>query len=364
MPNNEKDYGFGRTTVEGNDGWYPTKQKPTTSNLYPYNHIDDLINEKLEQHLKRTDNPHQVTLQQLGVDHLFTHNIRVEYDEVKPELHLILLDLNGNDLKDVGPIDIDLSKYSDEQLEELKKYLEDKIYNLSQEVNQRIDQEIQDRSDEDALLQNQIDTLDTDLRSEVETRSAKDIELETSIGNLDDKLNTEINDRTNADTTLDNKIDNLTIEDITDDRISVNNNIEFKNSESNKVAEVTNDNIVVNNYFKVAPELYLIDDETVNITLHNEQEYVLTSNVLNVNFTFDNTVKHGYCVSISFDTANRVPHINFNNNPEVTGYNLKVIFQNAIIPISELVYSSNCEYNFIIICNGLNLELYVQEIEL
>ena len=120
---------------------------------------------------------------------------------------------------------------------------------------------------------------------------------------------------------------------------------------------------MVNNYFKVAPELYLIDDEIVNITLQNEQEYVLTSEVLSANFTFDNTVKHGYCVSISFDTAIRTPDITFNNESESI-YPMRIIYQNAVIPINDLVYNSNCEYNFIIICNGLNLELYVQEIEL
>ena len=140
MPNNEKDYGFGRTTVEGNDGWYPTKQKPTTSNLYPYNHIDDLINEKLEQHLRRTDNPHLVTLQQLGVDHLFTHSIRVEYEKDKPLMHLILLDLNGNPVEDVGPIDIDLAEYTEEQLEaireELKEYVDSKVIDINNKLEE------------------------------------------------------------------------------------------------------------------------------------------------------------------------------------------------------------------------------------
>ena len=139
MPNNMNKYGFGNNQDTDNRDWYPTKQEPIKAKLYPYNHIDDLINEKLEQHIQRTDNPHQVTLQQLGADHLFTHNMMVEYDKEKPVIHLILLDLNGKPLSDVGPIDIDVSEYSEEQLEELKRYLEERINIVEEEVKEIID---------------------------------------------------------------------------------------------------------------------------------------------------------------------------------------------------------------------------------
>jgi len=107
MPKNKKDYGFGNSELENNG-------------FYPYNHVDDLINEKVEQHLKRTDNPHDVTIQQTKADKWFIHNIRVEYDENKPQIHLILLDMYGNELEDVGPIDLDISSYSDEQIAQIK----------------------------------------------------------------------------------------------------------------------------------------------------------------------------------------------------------------------------------------------------
>lgn len=158
MPNNKKDYGFGNNDFE-NDSFHP------------YNHIDDLINEKVEQHIRRVDNPHQVTLQQLGVDHLFTHNIRVEYDKENALVYLTLLDLYGNDIADLDPISINISEYSDKQIAEIEEYLNSRLATMDDKINNMEGNITQFRQELTAFEQwtkNYIDSLILDsLNSEV-----------------------------------------------------------------------------------------------------------------------------------------------------------------------------------------------------
>lgn len=102
-------YAFGRCTTESSEEWLDNNKKPINAKLYPYNHIDDLINEKLEQHIQRTDNPHIVTLQQLNADKLFVHSIRIEESPDLKSLTMTLLDLNGNPIEHIPPITIDVT---------------------------------------------------------------------------------------------------------------------------------------------------------------------------------------------------------------------------------------------------------------
>ena len=245
--NKDFDYGFGRNPLTEDDkDWMSTKSKPVPAKMYPYDHIDDLIYEKVKQHIDRTDNPHNVTLQQLNVDKLFTHNIQVIQNEDKTILTLVLLDLNGNPLENVGPIDIDLSRYTEEQLEELKEFIEKKI----DEVNQRIDD--------------------------------------------------------------------------------------------------------------LAPDLKVNEEDAVdNLILEDNAETVYKLNLTRLNLIIPETVKHGYCSSVTFTIQSTLPQISFINR---STFDLVLIQSNE--RVTELELNANCQYNCICICNGLQVEFYVQEIAL
>lgn len=256
------DYGFGRNPLTEDDkDWMSTKSKPVPAKMYPYDHMDDLIYEKVKQHIDRTDNPHNVTLQQLNADKLFTHNIQVIQSEDKTILTLVLLDLNGNPIENVGPIDINLAEYTEEQLEELKEFLEREIENVSDSI----------------------------------------IEL------LESKI-AEVNQR----------IDDL------------------------------------------APDLNVNEDDTTDsLILEDNAETVYKLNLTRLNLIIPETVKHGYCSSVTFTIQSTLPQISFINN---STFNLVLIQSNE--KVTELELNPNCQYNCICICNGLQIEFYVQEIAL
>lgn len=305
MPNNMNKYGFGNNQDTDNRDWYPTKQEPIKAKLYPYNHIDDLINEKLEQHIQRTDNPHQVTLQQLGVDHLFTHNMRVEYDEDKPIIHLILLDLNGNPLSDVGPIDIDVSEYSEEQLEELKRYLEEKINVIEEEIKE-----------------------------------------------ITDKLSIEeLSKRTYTD--LDN-IEHTVVRIQLDEKESI-----YRDYDGNDVVKIVDNNVLLNGE-PLSPNLTVNSDTIINKVLETNAEEVYDNKLNVLNLTIPSSAKHGFCSYISFEPASTFT-FNVINESE---YSLKIIMNGAKTTLSDIQFVDNCQYNLMFLCNGVNVELYIQEIQL
>ena len=482
MPNNMNKYGFGNNQDTDNRDWYPTKQEPIKAKLYPYNHIDDLINEKLEQHIQRTDNPHQVTLQQLGVDHLFTHNMRVEYDEDKPIIHLILLDLNGNPLSDVGPIDIDVSEYSEEQLEELKRYLEEKINVVEEEVKEIIDnlsiEELSKRTytDDKYILAHEYNKDVTyyekvlDVNPNIlrgmwkfkDTLNLDDMLFDTGAVFLNmyyyfydnngqeirdpnygnehytpgSRISIDINSQNEnialgrgskhggwsqinfyykensywtydyfkliyiekgddrainwliknaeklSDTLLPyNNYDYktkyvevpITEEDFEPDKYYYLESTEhtvvriqldpkesiYRDYDGNDVVKIVDNNVLLNGE-PLSPNLTVNSDTIINKVLETNAEEVYDNKLNGLNLTIPSSAKHGFCSYISFEPASTFTFNVFNESE----YSLKVIMNGAKTALSDIQFIDNCQYNLMFLCNGVNVELYIQEIQL
>lgn len=127
------------------------------------------------------------------------------------------------------------------------------------------------------------------------------------------------------------------------------------------VIKITDSNAIVNDYFTLAPETSKLNDSYAQIILENNAEISLTELTDYVVFTIPENVQHGYCSSVVLvipETVTSLPYLIQNNS----AFDLQMVQSGSIIDTLEL--SGNCQYNLLFMCNGVKLELYIQEISL
>ena len=99
------------------------------------------------------------------------------------------------------------------------------------------------------------------------------------------------------------------------------------------------------------------NEESVNITIQNNTEISYT-NLHSGIFTIPENAEHGYMVSITL-TSTVDPSIEFKTNNELP---IKYIMDNNVISVYEMNLEKDTQYNFIVLCNGLANEVYIQRI--
>ena len=127
------------------------------------------------------------------------------------------------------------------------------------------------------------------------------------------------------------------------------------------VIKITDTNAMVNDYFTLAPETSVATDTYKQVELENNAEISLTNLTDYVIFNVPSTVQHGYCSSVVLvipESVTTLPYLILNSSK----YSLQMVQAGNIIETLE--FSGNCQYNLLFMCNGVKLELYVQEIPL
>ena len=127
------------------------------------------------------------------------------------------------------------------------------------------------------------------------------------------------------------------------------------------ILRITDTNAVVNGYFSLAPETDIKQQSKAHIVLENNAEISLTDLADYVIFEIPETVQHGYCSSAVLvlpEAIDTLPYAILNKS----NYELQLIQSGSII--DKLVLNGNCQYNLLFMCNGIKLELYIQEIPL
>lgn len=125
------------------------------------------------------------------------------------------------------------------------------------------------------------------------------------------------------------------------------------------VIKITDTNAVVNDYFTLAPETSVVTDTYKRVELENNAEISLTNLTDYIIFNVPSTVQHGYCSSVVLvipESVTTLPYLILNNSK----YSLQMVQAGNIV--EKLEFSGNCQYNLLFMCNGVKLELYVQEI--
>lgn len=127
------------------------------------------------------------------------------------------------------------------------------------------------------------------------------------------------------------------------------------------VIRITDTNAVVNGYFSLAPETTVNQQSNAHIILENNAEISLTDLTYYVIFEIPETVQHGYCSSVVLvlsEGIDLLPYTILNKS----NYDIQLIQSGGII--DKLVLNGNCQYNLLFMCNGIKLEVYIQEIPL
>ena len=129
----------------------------------------------------------------------------------------------------------------------------------------------------------------------------------------------------------------------------------------NNLVEITDDNVIVGGE-NLIPNLTINKEKITTVTLENNAETVFEKPIENLIIEIPNNLKHGFCSFLSFETAKTDVSVSFNtvyaNKP------LKFIFAGATVKEAELDFATETQYNLMFLCNGIYLEVYIQEIQL
>lgn len=129
----------------------------------------------------------------------------------------------------------------------------------------------------------------------------------------------------------------------------------------NNLVEITDDNVIVGGE-NLIPNLTINKDKATTVTLENNAETVFEKPIENLIIEIPNNLKHGFCSFLSFETAKTDVSVSFNavyaNKP------LKFIFSGATVKEEDLDFATETQYNLMFLCNGIYLEVYIQEIQL
>ena len=134
----------------------------------------------------------------------------------------------------------------------------------------------------------------------------------------------------------------------------------YRDYDGNDVLKIVDNNVLINGD-PLYPKLTTSDNNFPAISLENNAEETYTELLNGIKITIPNNVKHGFCSYLVFEPANSNFIFNLNNNSR---YNLKIIMFGSQIKLDELEFNDGCQYNLLFLCNGNNLELYIQEIQL
>ena len=129
----------------------------------------------------------------------------------------------------------------------------------------------------------------------------------------------------------------------------------------NNLVEITDDNVIVGGE-NLIPNLTINKDKITSVVLENNAETVFEKPIENLIIEIPNNLKHGFCSFLSFETAKTDVSVGFNtvyaNKP------LKFIFSGATVKEEDLDFATETQYNLMFLCNGIYLEVYIQEIQL
>lgn len=127
----------------------------------------------------------------------------------------------------------------------------------------------------------------------------------------------------------------------------------------NEALLITNDEILVNGK-RLTPKLTVTSKDTLNKILEDNAEITISEPLTNLYLTIPSDIKHGFCSYLTFESSSKVdPVINITN---LSKFNFRIIRDNEVKNPTELDLQSGCQYNLLFICNGINVELYIQEI--
>ena len=133
----------------------------------------------------------------------------------------------------------------------------------------------------------------------------------------------------------------------------------YRDYHGNDVLKIIDNNVLINGD-PLYPNLTVTSDTYIDKVLENNAEEVYDNKLNRLELTIPNTAKHGFCSYISFE-----PNLSFTFNVINNSiYSLKIIVNGAKTTLSDLVFSEGCQYNLMFLCNGVNVELYIQEIQL
>lgn len=133
----------------------------------------------------------------------------------------------------------------------------------------------------------------------------------------------------------------------------------YRDYDGNDVLKIVDNNVLINGD-PLYPNLNVTSDTYIDKVLENNAEEVYDNKLNKLELTIPNTAKHGFCSYISFE-----PNLSFTFNVINNSiYGLKIIVNGAKTALSDLVFSDGCQYNLMFLCNGVNVELYIQEIQL
>ena len=133
----------------------------------------------------------------------------------------------------------------------------------------------------------------------------------------------------------------------------------YRDYDGNDVLKIVDNNVLINGD-PLYPNLTVNSDTYIDKVLENNAEEVYDNKLNGLKLTIPNTAKHGFCSYISFE-----PNLSFTFNVINNSiYSLKIIVNGAKTTLSDLIFSDGCQYNLMFLCNGVNVELYIQEIQL
>ena len=134
----------------------------------------------------------------------------------------------------------------------------------------------------------------------------------------------------------------------------------YRNGIGEDLIKITDTNVYVGSE-KLIPNLKVINDSYTTILAENNAETVFNNTIENLQIVIPESVKHGFCFYMSFETGATTPTITFNNNSHKP---LKFIMSGAVVKQNELEFATETQYNLMFLCNGIYLEVYIQEIQL
>ena len=133
----------------------------------------------------------------------------------------------------------------------------------------------------------------------------------------------------------------------------------YRDQHGNDVIKITNNDVLFKGE-SITPKLSVDPKTSARLELENNAEKVYENLISSLLIIIPSNVKHGFCSYISFEPSGifRFDIANYSN------YKLRIIVNGTEATLRELEFADACQYNMMVLCNGVNVELYIQEIQL
>lgn len=113
---------------------------------------------------------------------------------------------------------------------------------------------------------------------------------------------------------------------------------------------------------KILPDLSVVEEPVRPLVLEDNAEITISEVVSGtLNLQIPANIQHGYCSYLVFTVGTNAVDLHIENEAQ-SSYPIHYIQSGEVIPQIELNFS--CQYNLIALCNGVNVEVYIQEITL